>query len=79
VTLSASGTRPFQIVASTLIGASVDSTISGTDTAILTSWRADWDIASQAAIVVRVGKIWVTSAFIGSRAVAAAAVARARN
>ncbi len=75
MTLGASGACPIQVIASTLVGTSIRST----NTAILTRWRADWDVASQAGVVVRVGKVWVTSARIGSRAVAAAAVARARN
>jgi hypothetical protein len=75
VTLGAGGARPVQIVASTLVGASIGST----NAAILTRWRAYWDVASQAGVVVGVGKNFVTSACIGSRAVATAAIARAGN
>ncbi len=66
MTLSASGTRPIQIVAPTLIDASILSSISGTNTTILTRWRADWDVTSEAGVIVCIDKIWVTSACIGS-------------
>ncbi len=70
MTLGASWARPVEIIAPTLIGLS----ISRTNAAILTRGRADGNGAGRARVAVGVGKVGVTGARIGSRAVAATTI-----